>query len=212
MFIGEQMKDSAPYVHLYRVIDPKTGEVLAHREKFTWSGWYGDEYKYRPKAASTQIFFDAGFDLTKQGLALYWELLRMMNRDNLLTKPVTRRKYSSVLEYAALTKEDIFECVHFSKSTFDRAWKELNGKYIKKIQVGDLYAWAVNPAYALKGKYLAVELYEAFSDDIDRFLNPVIVQKFKNILEERRIEENLKHEAKTSKKIDESKEKDAENG
>ena len=173
------------YIYSYNVIDEETGEVLSSKQSYVWSGWKGDRYKYRYNSGYVRIFFDAGFNFKKQDLALFWELIRMMNRDNLIIQKVKyRNQYQKELEWKPLSRKDIYEHLKFSKTTFDRAWRTLiDGEYIKKINVYGKKVWAVNPAYAMRSLYMPIFLYAGFQESIDKFLSKGARQKFHNMME-----------------------------
>lgn len=194
-------------IYSFTAIDPDTGEIVNTGKKVRWNGWKDNAYRYRYKAPYVRIFFDANYDLKKQELALFWEICRLMNKDNLLVRKVQKEKYSKSAEYEPLTRDDIFEEVTFSRSTFMRAWKKLNGKYIKKIKVESMKVWAVNPAFAMKGDYLEPFLYENFEEYLCPFLSQITRSKFNSILLDKQLRSD-NNEKKASKKIAESKEKD----
>lgn len=165
------------------VVDNDTGEVIYNKKYVNWSGWKNESYKFRSKAKPLKIYFDAGFDLKGPDLNVFIMICRIMNEDNLFMRKIDSSNKYAKKKYEPMTKDDIFEILRdrISKSTFERAWRNLNKKYIKKIRMDDTLVWAVNPAYAAKLTYLPLYLYVAFRDDLDPFLSQATRKKFHNL-------------------------------
>lgn len=164
-------------------VDAETGELLARYRKEVWGGWKNDSYRFRSQANPLKIYQDTDMYLSAAEMGFMVEICKQMNSENLFIGYRRPTKKYHGEKYYPLTKDDIFYNMsrRVSKSTFEKHWRTLNGKYIKRIKVEDMSVWAVNPAYFSKIKFMPVYLYFPFKTDIDPFLNEMARTKFENV-------------------------------
>lgn len=166
------------------VIDPQTGEVLSDKKYVTWNGWKNDSFKYRSKASFVKMYLDMEWDLTAPELRLFLMLCKMADTNNLLIIRADKwyTKYFGK-KYRPLNKEEILENlpVKMSLNTFNKLWKKLREKYVKKIKVDGESVWAINPAFANKAIYIPLFLYLPFKQWLDPYLSDATIKKFKNL-------------------------------
>lgn len=177
------MDNKNNYIVTRNIIDGDTGELLSKKKYMNWSGWKDNAYKFRSRGGHCRIFFDSDFDLDAKGWNLFMKLCKMMNKNNLLIGYYGRNQNIFKPHYYPMTKKDIFESLksEMSLSTFNRVFKKLEGKYVKKIQVEKMNVYAVNPAFAAKIEFLPIYLYIPFKIWIDPFLSEVTRKKFENL-------------------------------
>ena len=166
------------------VIDPQTGEVLSDKKYVKWNGWKNDAFKYRGKATCVKLYMDMDWDLNGSEMNLLLMLCKMADTNSLLIMRTDKwyQKYFGKV-YKSMTKEEMLENLpkKMNLTTFNRLWRKLNGKYVKKIKVDGESVWAINPAYASKITYLPLFLYLPFKDDIDPFLSDATIKKYKSL-------------------------------
>lgn len=165
------------------VVDAQTGEILSKKKYANWTGWKDDEYKYRYRNKPLKLYLDMEWDLTAAQLRVFLLICNYMNSENLFIEFQKSIKKYKVGKFVPLTKDDIYENVKdkIARITFERAWKGLLGKYIKKIDVNGMKVWAVNPAFASKLDYLPLYMYVPFKEYIDPFLTIQALKKYQSM-------------------------------
>ena len=166
-----------------KIIDAQTGEILATSKWANWTGWKDDQYKYRYRAKPLKLYLDMEWDLTAAQLRVLLLICKYMNTENLFIQYRKSPKKYNTGKYIALTKDEIYEYIKdkISRITFERAWKGLTGKYIKKIDVEGLKAWAVNPAFASRLDYLPLYMYIPFKEYIIPNITKQALKKYENM-------------------------------
>lgn len=168
------------YINKKTVIDSDTGEILLERNWAGFDGFNEQGYAYRRKALNIDYFFDSlPSNLSQDAWTLLLMIAELMNNDNVLVYRVERKsKFSSII-YKPLDKDDIREKTRFRYgiNKFDRCWKELTKKCLKRVQYYDYIVWAVNPAIVKKCKYVPFWLYEEFQEYMNPYLSGTTIKK-----------------------------------
>lgn len=171
------------YINRKTTIDSETGEII---KTTVWNGFDGFNatgYLYRPKAYSARFFPDTiPINLSQDAYTLLFMIAELANEENVLVRRVERKsKFSSII-YVPLDKEDMRTSTRFKygMNKFDRCWKELTKRCIKKIQYRTYQSWAINPAVITRCKYIPFWLYEEFQDSMNPYLSARAIRKLQD--------------------------------
>lgn len=171
------------YINRKTLIDPETGEIIKENNWIGYDGFNEKGYKYRNKAIHIRYYFDAmPPNISQDSYTLLMMIAELANEDNVLVRRVERKsKFSSII-YLPLDKEEIRERTRFKYgiNKFDRCWKELNKRCLKKIQYYDYKAWAINPAVFNKCKFVPFWLYDEFKEYMNPYLSSTTIKKLYN--------------------------------
>ena len=171
------------YINRKTVIDAETGEIMKENNWYGYDGFNEKGYKYRNRGVFVRYYFDAiPSNLSEPAFLLLIMISELMNEENMLVYRVERKsKFSSIL-YKPLEKEDIRERCRFKMgmNKFDKAWKELTKKCLKRIEYYNIKAWAVNPSVISKCKQVPYWLYEEFQEYMNPFLSSITIKKLQN--------------------------------
>jgi len=168
------------YINKKTVIDSETGEIIKYNNWIGYDGFNDKGYKYRNRSPHLKYFFDSiPPNLSEEAFTLLMMIAELTNQDNVLVRRVERKsKFSSII-YKPLDKDDIREGTRYRYgiNKFDRCWRELTKKCLKKIQYYDYKVWAVNPAVICKCKFVPFWLYEEFQDYMNPYLSASTIKK-----------------------------------
>lgn len=105
-----------------------------------------------------------------------------MNNDNVLVYRVERKSKFSKIIYKPFDKDDIRirTRYRYGINKFDRCWRELCKKCIKKVRYYDYLVYAVNPSILIKSKYIPFWLYEEFQEYMNPHLSAITIKKLQN--------------------------------
>lgn len=175
----------AKCVNKKSIIDPETGEVLSEKIWVGYDGFTDTGYRYRPKSG-IRYFFDslpANFDQDTWTLLML--IAEIMNENNLLIYRVLRKSKFSNIVYKPMDKDDIRTKIRYPYgiNRFNKCWRELTKKVIKKVKYENFYAWAVDPSIISKSKEIPYWLYEIFQDSINPHLSATALKKIQNRLD-----------------------------
>lgn len=173
------------YINKSILIDSESGEVLRENSWLGYDGFSEKGYKYRNRAICIKYYFDSlpeNYD--KETLMLLFLIAELMNEENVLVYRVKRKSKFSKILYKPMDKDEIREKIRFKfgENKFDRCWKVLNKKALKRIKYNDVYVWAVNPSIISKCRDVPFWLYEAFQDSMNPHLSAVAIKKLQNKL------------------------------
>lgn len=168
------------YINKKTVIDSETGEILSMNNWIGYDGFNEKGYKYRNKSVHLHFFNDAlPPNISESAFLLLMMIAEIMNQDNVLVRRVERKsKFSSII-YKPLDKEEIRERLRFKYgiNKFDKCWRELTKKCIKRIEYYDYKVWAVNPGVIHKCKFVPFWLYQEFQDYMNPYLSASTIKK-----------------------------------
>lgn len=169
----------AKYVNKKSVIDPTTGEVLKEKVWLGYDGFSETGYRYRPKSGIRYYFDSLPGNYDKDTFLLLILIAELMNDENVLVYRVKRKSKFSEITYKPMSKDDIKDNIRYKygQNKFDKCWKELSKKAIKKIKYYDRMVWAVDPSVICKGKEIPFWLYEAFQESINPHLSAITLKK-----------------------------------
>ena len=158
-------------------------KIMSENNWIGYDGFNEKGYKYRNKSQHLRYYFDAiPPNLSEESYTLLSMIAELTNEDNVLVRRVERKsKFSSII-YKPLDKEDIRNMTRYRYgiNKFDRCWKELSKKCLKKIRYYDYLVWSVNPAIYNKCKYVPFWLYEEFQDYMNPYLSASAIKKLQN--------------------------------
>lgn len=168
------------YINKKTVIDSETGEIIATKSWAGFDGFNKTGYYYRPKYNGIKYFPDTlPVNLSQDAFLLLFMIAELANEENVLVRRVERKsKFSSII-YVPLDKEEIRTSTKFvyGMNKFDRCWRELTKRCIKRIQYRTYISWAINPAIISKCKYIPFWLYEEFQDSMNPHLSATTIRK-----------------------------------
>lgn len=171
------------YINKRTLIDSETGEILKENNWIGYDGFGKDGYKYRNKAVHIRYYFDAiPPNITEESYTLLMMIAELANDHNVLVRRVERKSKFSTIIYKPLDKEEIREMTRFKYgiNKFDRCWRELTKKCIKRIDYYDYKAWAINPAIMNKCKFVPFWLYNDFKEYMNPYLSATTIKKLEN--------------------------------
>ena len=105
-----------------------------------------------------------------------------MNNDNVLVYKLERKSKFSTITWLPFDKEDIRMRTRYRYgiNKFDKCWRELTKKCVKRIKYYNYNVWAVNPSIMIKTKYIPYWLYEEFQDYMNPHLSAITIKKLQN--------------------------------
>lgn len=179
------------YYNKKTVIDAETGEVIRENNWIGYDGFVADGYKYRNKVPHMRLFLDdVPSNLSEEAFLLLIMIAELTNNDNVLVRKVERKSKFSSITFYPLDKEEIREMTRFRYgiNKFDRCWKELNKKCIKKVRYHQYLVWCVNPAITYKNRCVPFWLYSDWKSDMNTRLSARSINKMNEKLKDLGIE------------------------
>lgn len=168
------------YINKRTVIDAETGEILKTNNWVGYDGFSEKGYKYRNRSSYIRYYFDSTPpNLSEESFLLLIMIGELANQDNVLVRRVERKSKFSTIIYKPLDKEEIRELTRYKygQNKFDRCWRELAKKCIKKVKYYEFYVWAINPAVINRCKFVPFWLYEEFSESMNPYLTASTIKK-----------------------------------
>lgn len=168
------------YVNKKIVIDSDTGEVVKEDSWIGYDGFNSKGFRYRFRGNPTKIFMDSiPSNLSMESLILLFMMEEIANEENALVRKIERKSKFSSIVYLPLDKEEIRTSTRYTygMNKFDRCWRELNKRCIKKLQYRSYLTWIINPAIIHKTKYIPFWLYEDFQDSMNPHLSALTIKK-----------------------------------
>lgn len=171
------------YLNKKTLIDPETGEILRENNWVGYDGFNDLGYKYRSRSPYISYFPDSlPANLSEDSFLLLMMICEIANKDNVLVRRVERKsKFSSII-YKPLDKDEIREATRYKygMNKFDKCWRELTKKCLKRIDYYNYKVWAINPAMYMKSRYVPFWLYAEFKEYMDPHLTALTIRKLEN--------------------------------
>ena len=168
------------YINKKTVVDAETGEIISDNNWIGYDGFNEKGYRYRSRAMYIRYYSDSiPPNLSEDAYMLLFMIEELANEDNVLVRRVERKsKFSSIIYYP-LDKDEIRTSTKYiyGINKFDKAWKELTRKCLKKIRYYTYICWAINPAIMYKCRYIPFWLYEEFQDSMNPYLSARTIKK-----------------------------------